>query len=109
MKENKILKITDNNFEKFLSTTENFILVDFWAEWCEPCKILSPILDEISKEYKTNLIICKMNVDENPLTPPKYSIRGIPSLLLFKNGELLATKVGSISKRKLKDFLNDNL
>ena len=85
------------------------LLVDVWAEWCGPCKMIAPILDEIAEEFEGKLTITKLSIDQNPATAPKYGIRGIPTLLLFKNGEVAATKVGALSKGQLKDFLNANL
>ncbi|XBC44366.1 MAG: thioredoxin TrxA [Buchnera aphidicola (Schlechtendalia peitan)] len=104
-----IINLTDNNFNKCVLESNNTILVDFWADWCNPCKVLAPILEEISVEYNGILTVAKINIDSNPDTAPKYSIRGIPALLLFKKGELVATKIGSLSKVQLKDFLNTNL
>lgn len=105
---NKIIELTDQNFkEKVLLKSKNFILVDFWAEWCNPCKILAPILDEISKEYLDKITIFKLNIEKNPNTAPIYSIRSIPTLLLFHNSEILATKVGAVSKLQLKEFLDE--
>ena len=85
------------------------VLVDYWAEWCGPCKMIAPILDEISGEYADKLKVCKMDIDANQQTPPKYGIRGIPTLMLFKNGELAATKVGALSKSQLAEFLDTNI
>lgn len=100
--------LNDQNFdEKILK--KDLALVDFWAEWCGPCKILSPILEEISKEYLKYLTIFKINIDENSLTAPKYNIRSIPTLILFKKGILIETKVGLLSKKEIKDFLNKHL
>ncbi|ANF17282.1 thioredoxin [Buchnera aphidicola (Schlechtendalia chinensis)] len=104
-----IIDLTDNSFEKCVLESQNTILVDFWADWCNPCKILAPILEEISIEYSHLLTVMKINIDSNPNTAPKYSIRGIPALLLFKSGELIATKIGALSKMQLKNFLDINL
>ncbi|WON77091.1 thioredoxin TrxA [Serratia sp. UGAL515B_01] len=106
---NKIIHLTDDSFDTDVLKAEGPILVDFWAVWCGPCKMIAPILDEIAEEFEGKLTITKLNVDENPTTAPKYGIRGIPTLLLFKNGEVAATKVGALSKGQLKDFLNANL
>jgi thioredoxin 1 len=84
------------------------VLVDFWAEWCGPCKMIAPILDEVAEEMDS-VIIAKLNIDQNPNTPPKFGVRGIPTLLLFKNGAVAATKVGALSKSQLVEFLNDNV
>ncbi|BBI92848.1 thioredoxin 1 [Serratia symbiotica str. Tucson] len=105
----KIIHLTDNSFDSNVLKAEGSILVDFWAEWCAPCKMIAPILDEIAEEFAGKLTITKLNIDQNPATAPKYGIRGIPTLLLFKNGEVAATKVGALSKGQLKDFLNANL
>lgn len=105
----KIIHLTDDTFEKNVLQSEGVILVDIWAEWCGPCKIISPILDEISEEFFGKLIITKLNIDYNQVTTTKYGIRSIPTLLLFKNGELIATKVGVLSKSQLKEFLGENL
>ena len=90
--------ISDNSFEKEVLKSENLTLVDFWAEWCGPCKMIGPALEEISEEMKDNVRITKLNIDENPATPQKYNVRGIPTLLLFKNGEVIAEKVGALPK-----------
>ena len=105
----KIIHLTDSSFEADVLKAEGPILVDFWAEWCGPCKMIAPILDEIAEEFEGKLTITKLNIDQNPATAPKYGIRGIPTLLLFKNGEVAASKVGALSKGQLKDFLNANL
>ena len=104
-----LINVTDDTFEEDVLKEKNFILVDFWAPWCNPCKILAPVLEEIALEYKDQLIIAKINIDDNPKTAPKYSIRGIPALLLFQDGILLKTKVGALSKSELTKFLNTYL
>ncbi|MFP1906956.1 thioredoxin TrxA [Lonsdalea quercina] len=105
----KIIYLTDGTFDKDVLQAEGLTLVDFWAEWCGPCKMIAPILNEISEEYADRLTVAKLNIDENPATAPKYGIRGIPTLLLFKNGEVAATKVGALSKGQLKEFIEANL
>lgn len=105
----KIVHLSDNSFDTDVLKAEGPILVDFWAEWCGPCKMIAPILDEIATEYEDKLTIAKLNIDENPATAPKFGIRGIPTLLLFKNGAVAATKVGALSKTQLKEFLDANL
>jgi len=106
---NQIIELTDQNFQEKVLKSKNFILVDFWAEWCNPCKMLAPILEEISKEYSDKIIVAKLNIEENPNTAPVYSIRSIPTLLLFYDSEVLATKVGAASKLELKEFLDKNI
>ena len=101
-------KTSDNTFEDDISSLSNLILVDFWAEWCGPCKQISPILEEIANEEE-NLNILKLNIDENPVTPQKYNVRGIPTLMLFKEGKLIDTKIGSLPKSSLVDWINSHL
>ena len=101
-------KTSDNTFEDDISSLSNLILVDFWAEWCGPCKQISPILEEIANE-KDNLNILKLNIDENPVTPQKYNVRGIPTLMLFKDGKLIDTKIGSLPKSSLENWINSYL
>ena len=102
-------EITDTNFETDVLGGTKPVLVDFWAEWCGPCRMIAPILDEASKDYDGRLQIAKMNVDENRDVPAKFGIRGIPTLMLFKGGELAATKVGALSKAQFTAFLDGNL
>jgi thioredoxin 1 len=105
----KIVHITDESFEDDVLKSEQPVLVDYWAEWCGPCKVIAPILGEIAEEYAGKLQVAKLNIDENPATPPKYGIRGIPTLMLFKGGNVEATKVGALSKSQLSAFLDSNL
>ncbi len=105
----KIKVVSDASFEKDVVNSSKPVLVDFWAEWCGPCKALSPILDEIANEYDGRITIAKINVDENKRIPPKYGIRGIPTMLLFKDGIVEATKVGVLSKANLSAFLDSNI
>ncbi|KAA3630045.1 MAG: thioredoxin TrxA [Proteobacteria bacterium] len=105
----RMVHVTDETFEADVLNSENPVLVDFWADWCGPCKMIAPILDEISDEYDGRVKVAKLNIDENPNTPPKYGIRGIPTLMLFKNGNVEATKVGAVSKSQLTAFIDSNL
>ncbi len=104
-----IKHITDASFEADVLKSDTPVLVDYWAEWCGPCKMIAPILDDVSGAYEGKLQIAKMNVDENRDIPAKFGIRGIPTLMLFKNGELAATKVGAINKAQLTAFLEQQL
>lgn len=101
--------VTDTSFEQEVLKAQGPVLVDFWAEWCGPCKMIGPVLEEIAGDYTGKLKIAKLNIDENPQTPPKYGIRGIPTLMLFKNGQVEATKVGAVSKSQLSAFIDGNL
>jgi thioredoxin 1 len=104
-----IKHISDASFDADVIQADKPVLVDYWAEWCGPCKMIAPILDEVSKDYDGRLQIAKMNVDENREVPAKFGIRGIPTLMLFKGGQLSATKVGALSKAQLTAFLDANL
>ncbi len=101
--------ISDTSFEEEVLQSPLPVLVDYWAEWCGPCKMISPVLDEVAKEYSGKLKVCKLNIDENQATPPKYGIRGIPTLMIFKNGNVEATKVGALSKSQLTAFVDSNI
>jgi thioredoxin 1 len=102
----KIIYLSDDSFENDVLKSDLPVLVDFWAEWCGPCKMIAPILDDVAEEYAGRVTIAKLNVDQNNVSPAKYGVRGIPTLLLFKNGELAATKVGALSKTQLKEFID---
>lgn len=104
-----ILQLSDDSFEADVLKAEQPVLVDFWAEWCGPCKMIAPILAEVATEFEGKVKVGKLNIDENNATPPKFGIRGIPTLLLFKDGNVAATKVGALSKTQLKDFLEQNI
>jgi thioredoxin 1 len=104
-----IVYVTDDSFEAEIIKADAPVLVDYWADWCGPCKMIAPILDEIAEEYAGRLKVAKLNIDENPITPPKFGIRGIPTLMLFKNGNVEATKVGAVSKSQLTAFIDSNL
>ena len=104
-----IIHVSDDSFEQEVLQSEMPVLIDYWAEWCGPCKMIAPVLDEVASEYADKVRVAKLNIDENPATPPKYGIRGIPTLMLFKNGEVEATKVGAVSKAQLTAFLDDNI
>ncbi len=106
---NNIVHVADGSFDDEVLKSEIPVLVDYWADWCGPCKMIAPILEEIADDYTGKLKIAKLNIDENPNTPPKYGIRGIPTLLLFKDGNVEATKVGALSKSQLTAFLDSNI
>lgn len=100
---------SDQNFENDVLNAETPVLVDFWAEWCGPCKMVTPILDQLESEFDGKVKIVKVNIDENPETPTKYGVRGIPTLMLFKGGEHVSTKVGASPKQALADWVNEAL
>ncbi|MFM9836601.1 MAG: thioredoxin TrxA [Methylophilaceae bacterium] len=104
-----ITHLSDASFEQQVLQAPLPVLVDYWAEWCGPCKMIAPILEDISKEYAGRLTVAKLNIDDNQQTPPKYGIRGIPTLMLFKNGNVEATKVGALSKSQLMAFIDSNI
>ncbi|MBT8421065.1 MAG: thioredoxin TrxA [Gammaproteobacteria bacterium] len=109
MSDDRIVHIADGTFDEKVLKAELPVLVDFWADWCGPCKMIAPILDQVAEEYAGKVLITKLNIDENQRTPPRYGIRGIPTLMLFKGGEIQGTKVGAITKSQLFAFLDSSL
>ena len=105
----EISHVTDDTFESEVLKSDVPVLVDYWADWCGPCKVIAPVLEEIAAEYAGKIRVCKLDIDSNEDTPPKYGIRGIPTLMLFKNGAVEATKVGALSKSQLTAFLDSNI
>lgn len=105
----QIVYTSDNSFDNDVLKSDVPVLLDFWAEWCGPCKMITPILEEVSREYAGRVRVAKINIDENPQTPPKFGIRGIPTLMLFKNGSVEAQKVGALSKKQLIEFLDQHI
>ena len=105
----QIVHVSDSSFEQDVLKSNVPVLLDFWAEWCGPCKMIAPILDQIAAEYAGKVLVAKMNVDENPRTPMKFSVRGIPTLILFKNGQLQGQKIGAVREGDVVAFLDSNL
>ena len=105
----RIVHVSDESFEEEVLNSDHPVLIDYWAEWCGPCKMIAPILEELAEEYSESVKIAKLNIDDNPETPPRYGIRGIPTLMLFKDGNVEATKVGAVSKSQLADFIESNV
>ncbi|MDH3694164.1 MAG: thioredoxin TrxA [Gammaproteobacteria bacterium] len=105
----KISHITDESFDDEVINSTQPVLIDYWAEWCGPCKMIAPVLEEIAEDYEDRLKVVKLNIDDNPETPPKYGIRGIPTLMIFKNGNVEATKVGAVSKSQLTAFIDSSI
>ena len=105
----KIVYTSDDNFEADVLNSDKPVLLDFWAEWCGPCKMIAPILDEAADEYADRMVVAKLNIDENPNAPAKFGIRSIPTLMLFKDGNVHAQKLGAMSKSQLTEFLETNL
>lgn len=104
-----IVHVTDDSFATDVLGASQPVLVDYWAEWCGPCKMIAPVLSEVAEDFAGQLTVAKLNIDENQMTPPKYGIRGIPTLMIFKNGDVAATKVGALSKSQLVEFIEANL
>jgi thioredoxin 1 len=104
-----IVQLSEATFDKVVNESSRPVLVDFWASWCGPCKMVAPILEEIAQEYSDKIVIAKLNIEENPNIAPKFGIRGIPTLLIFKNGQVAATQVGALSKAQLRDFIDPQL
>jgi thioredoxin 1 len=104
-----VIHVHDNDFNELVLESDLPVLLDYWAEWCGPCKMLAPVLDTVAEEFTDKLVVAKLNIDDNPQTPQKYGVRGIPTLMIFKNGEVEGTKVGALSKSQLVEFINNHL
>lgn len=109
MSSDKIKHVSDASFEADVLKAQGPVLVDYWAEWCGPCKMIAPVLDAVASKYEGKLTVAKLNIDENQQTPAKHGVRGIPTLMLFKDGEVAATKVGALSKSQLEAFIDANI
>ena len=106
---NNIINVTDSTFDQEVLSSEIPVLLDYWAEWCGPCKMIAPILNDIADEYSGKIKVAKLNIDENPGTPAKFGVRGIPTLMIFKSGSIEATKVGAMSKSQLSAFIDSTI
>ena len=102
-------QVTDESFDADVLSADGPVLVDFWAEWCGPCKQIAPALEELATKMEGQVTVAKVNIDDNPMTPSKYGVRGIPTLMLFKNGEVAATKIGAVATTQLVDWVNENI
>jgi len=103
------IKVTDQSFQTDVLDSKTPVVVDFWAEWCGPCRMIAPSLEELSNEYDGKLTVAKINIDENPQTPTKYGVRGIPTLMIFQDGQVAATKVGALPKSKIKEWIDASI
>jgi thioredoxin 1 len=101
--------VTDQSFQVDVLDSKNPVVVDFWAEWCGPCRMIAPSLEELANEYDGKLTVAKMNIDENPQTPTRYGVRGIPTLMIFRNGQVAATKIGALPKTKIKEWIDASI
>jgi thioredoxin 1 len=101
--------VTDKSFQADVLDSRTPVVVDFWAEWCGPCRMISPSLEELASEYDGKVTVAKMNIDENPQTPTRYGVRGIPTLMIFRNGQVTATKIGALPKTKIKEWIDASI
>jgi len=103
------IKVTDQSFQADVLDSKTPVMVDFWAEWCQPCRQIAPALEELAHEYEGKMMVAKVNIDENPQVPTKYGVRGIPTLMIFQNGQVAATKVGALPKTKIKEWIDASI
>jgi len=103
------IKVTDQSFQSDVLDSKTPVMVDFWAEWCQPCRQIAPALEELASEYQGKITVAKVNIDENPQVPTKYGVRGIPTLMIFQNGQVAATKVGALPKTKIKEWIDASI